>query len=85
MLSLADDYLGYVETSEQMAEEAGETLRTQYGPELADRLVEAVHLAAEAVAERPPGPASAVAAAPSGPTSPAGPASAPAPRPQPGR
>jgi len=49
VLALAGDYLGYVETSERMAEAAGETVRTQYGPELADRLTPAVKLSAEAV------------------------------------
>ncbi len=50
VLSLAGDYLGYVETSERMAEAAGETVRTYYGPELATRLGGAVALAARAVA-----------------------------------
>jgi neutral ceramidase len=49
ILALAGDYLGYVETSERMAEMAGETVRTYYGPELADRLAGAVKLAADAV------------------------------------
>jgi neutral ceramidase len=49
VLALAGDYLGYVETSERMAEAAGETVRTYYGPELADRLAGAVALAARAV------------------------------------
>jgi hypothetical protein len=49
ILSLAGDYLGYVETSERMAEMAGETVHTYYGPELADRLAGAVKVAAEAV------------------------------------
>jgi hypothetical protein len=49
ILALAGDYLGYVETSERMAEVAGETVRTYYGPELADRLAGAVKLAADAV------------------------------------
>ena len=84
VLSLAGDYLGYVETSEQMAEVAGETLLTQYGPELAERLVEAVKVAAQAVQEPPPA-AGAVAAPRPPATAPAGPASVPAPRPRPGR
>mgnify|MGYP005810377501 CR=1 FL=1 len=54
VLSLAGDYLGYVETSERMAEAAGETVRTYYGPELAERLAGAVRLGAGAVAD--PGP-----------------------------
>ncbi len=49
VLALAGDYLGYIETSERMAEAAGETVRTYYGPELADRLTGAVKLAAAAV------------------------------------
>ena len=53
VLALAGDYLGYVETSERMAEAAGETVRTYYGPELADRLTAAVELAARAVREQP--------------------------------
>ncbi len=48
VLALAGDYLGYVETRERMAEVAGETARTYYGPELADRLVGAVKLSAAA-------------------------------------
>jgi hypothetical protein len=48
ILALAGDYLGYVETSERMAEAAGETARTYYGPELADRLAGAVRLSAAA-------------------------------------
>ncbi len=56
ILSLAGDWLGYVETSERMAEMAGETVRTYYGPELADRLAGAVRLAAEA-ARTPQAPA----------------------------
>ncbi len=51
VLSLAGDYLGYVETSERMAEAAGETVRTYYGPELAERLAGAVKLVAQAVRE----------------------------------
>jgi neutral ceramidase len=53
VLALAGDYLGYVETSERMAEAAGETVRTYYGPELADRLTAAVKLAASAAREQP--------------------------------
>ncbi len=53
VLALAGDYLGYVETSERMAEAAGETVRTYYGPELADRLTAAVELAARAAREQP--------------------------------
>jgi hypothetical protein len=48
VLALAGDYLGYVETRERMAEAAGETVRTYYGPELADRLAGAVKLSAAA-------------------------------------
>jgi hypothetical protein len=46
ILSLAGDYLGYVETPEQMERAAGETQRTYYGPELESRLEAAVVLAA---------------------------------------
>jgi hypothetical protein len=49
VLALSGNYLGYVETSERMAEAAGETIRTYYGPELADRLGGAVRLASEAL------------------------------------
>ncbi len=49
ILALAGDYLGYVETSQRMAETAGETVRTYYGPELAQRLAGALHVAADAV------------------------------------
>jgi hypothetical protein len=54
ILALAGDYLGYVETSERMAEQAGETVRTYYGPELAGRLAGAVKLAVDAVREPEP-------------------------------
>jgi hypothetical protein len=45
VLSLAGDYLGYVETSDRMAKMAGETVHTYYGPELADRLTGTVQIA----------------------------------------
>jgi hypothetical protein len=48
VVSLMGDYLGYIETSEHIAEELGETPRTYYGPELADRLQVALEAAAEA-------------------------------------
>ena len=48
VVSLAGDYLGYVETSELMSERLGETQRTYYGPELADRLGSAARAAARA-------------------------------------
>jgi hypothetical protein len=48
VVSLAGDYLGYVETSEVMSERLGETQRTYYGPELADRLGAAARAAAQA-------------------------------------
>jgi hypothetical protein len=51
VLALANDYVGYVETEQRMAEEAGETGRTYYGPELADRLGAAVELAARSLDE----------------------------------
>jgi hypothetical protein len=50
IVSLAGGYVGYVEAPDRMAEGAGETIRTYYGPELADRLGAAVRAAAEAVA-----------------------------------
>jgi hypothetical protein len=58
ILSLAGDYLGYVETSERMAEMAGETVHTYYGPELADRISSEVKVAAEAVRAPPAATAS---------------------------
>jgi hypothetical protein len=48
ILSLADDYAGYVEAPERMERGEGETVRTYYGPELAARLGAAVALAAGA-------------------------------------
>jgi hypothetical protein len=45
ILSLANDYLGYVETESRMAERDGETVRTYFGPELASRLGDALLLA----------------------------------------
>ncbi len=56
LLALAGDYLGYIETSERMAEAAGETVRTYYGPELASRLAGAVRAAAKAVKSAPAAP-----------------------------
>ncbi len=49
VVSLAGDYLGYVETSERMSERLGETQRTYYGPELAGRLGAAAKAASAAV------------------------------------
>ncbi len=54
VVALAGDYLGYIETSERMAEQLGETQRTYYGPELAERLGDAVAVAARAAMEPPP-------------------------------
>ncbi len=48
VVSLAGAYAGYVETRERMAAGKGETGRTYYGPALAERLGEAVALAARA-------------------------------------
>jgi hypothetical protein len=45
ILSLADDYVGYVEQPSVMAAGAGETKRTYFGPELADRLFQGLRLA----------------------------------------
>jgi hypothetical protein len=52
VVSLAGDYLGYVETPERTAAGEGESVRTYYGPELAVRLEEAAGLAAAAVGGR---------------------------------
>lgn len=49
IVSLAGGYLGYVEVPERMANGAGETGLTYYGPELAARLGAAVRAAADAV------------------------------------
>jgi Neutral/alkaline non-lysosomal ceramidase, N-terminal len=46
VVSLGGGYLGYVEAPERMADGAGETARTYYGPALADRLGAAVRAAA---------------------------------------
>jgi GT2 family glycosyltransferase len=69
ILALANDYVGYVETEDEMARGAGETQRTYFGPELAARLEAAVLLAAGAVeravtAEAPPAEALVPASAP---------------------
>jgi hypothetical protein len=48
VISLAGDYLGYVETPERMAAGQGETRRTYFGPELAARLGEGLRDAARA-------------------------------------
>ncbi len=48
ILSLADDYAGYVEAPARMASGEGETRRTYYGPELAARLEAALALVAAA-------------------------------------
>ena len=50
VVSLAGDYLGYVETPERTAAGAGESVRTYYGPALAERLEEGARAAAAAVA-----------------------------------
>jgi hypothetical protein len=63
VLSLAGDYLGYIETSERMAENAGETHRTYYGPELAERLGAALRAAEGALGEPAPESAAIPAAA----------------------
>jgi hypothetical protein len=49
VISLAGDYLGYVETPERMAAGSGETPRTYYGPDLEARLGAALEAAATAV------------------------------------
>jgi hypothetical protein len=48
IVSLAGGYVGYVEAPERMADGAGETARTYYGPDLAARLGAAVRAAAAA-------------------------------------
>jgi neutral/alkaline ceramidase-like enzyme len=50
IVSLAGGYVGYVEEPAQMAARAGETVRTYFGPALAERLGEGVRLAADMVA-----------------------------------
>jgi hypothetical protein len=52
VLSLADDYAGYVEAPGRMDRGEGETKRTYYGPELAGRLGAAAALAARATGPR---------------------------------
>ncbi len=54
VVSLAGDYLGYVESPQRMTEGAGEMVRTYYGPELEQRLGKAVAAAAAAVDGRSP-------------------------------
>ncbi|MGC3998197.1 MAG: neutral/alkaline non-lysosomal ceramidase N-terminal domain-containing protein [Anaeromyxobacter sp.] len=49
VLSLADGYVGYVETAERVREGEGEAHRQYFGPELAERLQEAVALASRTV------------------------------------
>jgi hypothetical protein len=49
VVSLAGGYLGYVEDPARRAAGEGESVRSYYGPELADRLGAAARLAAEAV------------------------------------
>ncbi len=53
IVSLAGAYAGYVETRERMERGEGETDRTYYGPALAERLGEAVALAARAARGEP--------------------------------
>jgi neutral ceramidase len=57
LVSLADGYVGYVDTAERFRSGAGEARRSYYGPELAARLeravVEAGHAADGAAAARP--------------------------------
>jgi hypothetical protein len=55
VLSLADGYVGYVEAPDVMAADRGETRRTQFGPELADRLQLALRAAVAAVDGEPTG------------------------------
>lgn len=53
IVSLAGNYLGYVETPEQIEARRGEAVRTYYGPELAARLGRGIVAAVGAVRERP--------------------------------
>ena len=48
MVSLAGDYLGYVETPQRTRAGLGEAKRSYFGPSLAYRLGDALVLAAEA-------------------------------------
>jgi neutral ceramidase len=52
LVSLSGGYVGYVEAPERMETGDGETVRTQFGPDLAVRLGEAAALAAERVTPR---------------------------------
>jgi neutral ceramidase len=61
ILSVAGDYLGYVELAERMEDGRGETERTYYGPELAGRLGAGLAAVTDAVRA---GPARAVPAVP---------------------
>jgi neutral ceramidase len=51
ILSLANGYVGYVESPAVMKARGGETRRTYYGPELATRLERAVGVVADALRE----------------------------------
>jgi hypothetical protein len=53
VLGLSGDYLGYVETSELVAQGAGESRRQYYGPALLERLSAAAQLAAQAAGFTP--------------------------------
>jgi hypothetical protein len=60
LVGLADDYLGYVETPARVEAEEGESVRHYFGPELANRLLEALRLAhatVDPVPAEPPAPA----------------------------
>jgi neutral ceramidase len=58
VVSLAQGYLGYIETPEAVRERRGEARRTWYGPGLLDRLGQGLRAAASGLspAPRPPPP-----------------------------
>jgi hypothetical protein len=53
VLALSGDYLGYMETPELVAQQAGESQRQYYGPTLLKRLEAAARMAAEAAGFTP--------------------------------
>jgi hypothetical protein len=53
ILALADGYIGYMETAEQVDARKGETVRTYYGPALAPRIEEALGAVVSAIRDAP--------------------------------
>jgi hypothetical protein len=53
VVGLAGGYVGYVEPPERVARGEGETVRTYFGPELAERLGAALRAAADATRDAP--------------------------------